>query len=375
MMKKKKIYIRTFGCQMNKRDSQVLAGALKMRGAELVDDWESADVVLFNTCAVRKHAEDRVFSILGLIAKKARARREDKIFGLLGCMAQEWRDKAFKKAPYMDIVCGPNDLYALVENLDEIIAGRKKALFVDSKQRVDEFYSDGAYFSEDAGHSFVVIMEGCNNFCSYCIVPYVRGRERSRPSEDIISEIKLLIDKEISKFTLLGQNVNSYSSDMTFLELLRAVSDIKGVEELSFVTAHPKDASIELFKLMAERENIKKYLHLPFQSGSNRILKLMTRNYTIEHYKELAMAYRDIVRGGYLSTDVIVGFPTETDEDFQATFDVMKDIRFETAYIFKYSPRPFSKASEMKDDVPQEVKEMRHKLLLDFQKSSAGRQA
>ena len=372
MMKNKKIYIRTFGCQMNKRDSEVLAGALKRRGAELVPDWESADVVLFNTCAVRKHAEDRVFSILGLIAKKARARGEDKIFGLLGCMAQEWKDKAFKKAPYLDIVCGPNDLYALVENLDDIVAGRKKALFVDSEQRVDEFYSDGAYFSEDNDHGLVIIMEGCNNFCSYCIVPYVRGRERSRPSNEIISEINLLIDKGISKFTLLGQNVNSYSSDLSFLELLKAVSDIKGVDELSFVTAHPKDASVELFKLMAERDNIKKYLHLPFQSGSNRILKLMNRNYTIEHYKELAMAYRDIVRSGYLSTDVIVGFPTETDEDFQATFDVIKEIKFETAYIFKYSPRPFSKASEMKDDVPKEVKEMRHKILLDFQTSGAG---
>ena len=365
----KKVYIRTFGCQMNKRDSEILAGALARRGAALVGDWQDADVILFNTCAVRRHAEDRVFSILGLIAKKIKARGQKKIIGLLGCMAQEWKGKAFKKAPYLDIVCGPNDIYKLIENLHSIIESKRKALFVDSDRRASEFYSDGAYFSEDPDHSFVIIMEGCNNFCSYCIVPYVRGRERSRPSKDILNEIKLLIKQGKSKFTLLGQNVNSYAGDIPFIELLKRASDIPGVKELSFVTCHPKDASIELFKLMAEMPNIKKYLHLPFQSGSNRILKLMNRGYTIERYIGLAKAFKEIVPGGYLSTDIIVGFPSESEDDFLATKAVLGQIEFGSAYIFKYSPRPYSKAADMTDDVAKEEKERRHKALLDMMRS------
>ncbi len=361
-----KIYIKTFGCQMNKRDSEILAGALMRKGAVLVDDWQDADVVLFNTCAVRKHAEDRVFSILGLIAKKTRDRGENRIFGLLGCMAQEWREKAFRKAPYLDVVCGPNDLFSLVENFDSILEKKQKLCFVDSEKRVDEFYSNGAFFSTSDEHAFVIIMEGCNNFCTYCIVPYVRGRERSRPSKDILKEIKILIDQGKKSFTLLGQNVNSYAGDMSFIELLDKASNIDGVQELSFVTSHPKDASLELFDLMAKKENIKKYLHLPFQSGSNRILKLMNRGYTIERYKELVLAYKEKVRSGYLSTDVIVGFPSETEEDFEQTKQVLEEIDFDCAYIFKYSPRPYSKAYEMKDDVPIREKERRHKVLLDM---------
>ncbi len=363
-----KVYIRTFGCQMNVRDSEILAGALIKKGMLIVDDWEDADVILFNTCAVRKHAEDRVFSILGLIAKKIKTHKQKKLIGLIGCMAQEWKDKAFKKAPYLDIVCGPNDIYTLIRYLPQLVESKQKALFVDSEKRADEFYSDGAYFSKDPEHSFVIIMEGCNNFCSYCIVPYVRGRERSRPSKDILYEINLLIKMGKSRFTLLGQNVNSYVSDILFIDLLRRVSDIKGVRELSFVTCHPKDANIELFKVMVERENIKRFLHLPFQSGSNRILKLMNRGYTIEHYIELIDAFRCIVPNGKLSTDVIVGFPTETEEDFLATKNVLEKVRFSSAYIFKYSPRPYSSASRFKDDVPREEKERRHNILLELQK-------
>ncbi len=352
---------------MNVRDSEILAGGLLKKGAKLVDNWEDADIILFNTCAVRKHAEDKAFSILGSIAKKSRKKALRQKFGLIGCVAQEHKESAFKKAPYLDIVCGPNDLYQLIDNLDALTESKNKLLFVDTKFRTDEFYYQGAWFSDETSHAYVTIMEGCNNFCSYCIVPYTRGREWSRPSKDILDEVKMLIDKGKSEFTLLGQNVNSYAGDISFTDLLDEVSGIKGVNKLSFVTSHPKDASRKLFEIIAQRDNINKCLHLPFQSGSDRILKLMNRGYTKEHYLRLAEDYKKIT-GGELSTDVIIGFPTETEEDFLETKTVLEKIRFKTAYIFKYSPRPRTPAAKLNDDVSKEEKERRHKILLDLQK-------
>ncbi len=367
-----KVYIRTFGCQMNKRDSEILAGALRKRGAELVQDWGEADVVLFNTCAVRKHAEDRVFSILGLLAKSARSKGQSKVFGLLGCMAEEWKENAFKKAPYLDVVCGPNDLYALVEHLEEIVSAKRRWAFLGSPHRRDEFYSEGAHFTSPdlpaEEPTFVIVMEGCNNFCSYCIVPYVRGRERSRPWKDVVEEVRMLVSAGRSSFMLLGQNVNSYAGGIDFPDLLDKVARIEGVRELSFATSHPKDAHRRLFEVMASHENIKPYLHLPLQSGSDRILKAMNRGYTYEQYLEKIATYRALVPNGYLSTDIIVGFPGETEEDFLKTRKALEEVRFDNAYIFKYSPRPFTKASEMKDDVPLKEKERRHQELLTLQK-------
>ncbi len=367
-----KVYIRTFGCQMNKRDSEILAGALRRRGAELVDDWEDADVVLFNTCAVRKHAEDRVFSILGLLAKSARSRGQRKVFGLLGCMAEEWKGDAFKKAPYLDLVCGPNDLYTLVEHLEDIVSAKRRWAFVGGERRSDEFYSRGAYFTVPTGESteptFVIVMEGCDNFCSYCIVPYVRGRERSRPWRDVVEEVRMLVSAGRFSFMLLGQNVNSYAGGMDFPDLLDRVARIEGVRELSFATSHPKDAHRRLFEVMASHENIRPYLHLPMQSGSDRILRAMNRGYTYEEYLEKIATYRALVPNGYLSTDIIVGFPGETEEDFLKTRRALEEIRFDNAYIFKYSPRPFTKASSLKDDVPLKEKERRHQELLTLQK-------
>ena len=361
-----KIFIKTFGCQMNFRDSEILAGGLQKKGAELVDNWEEADIVLFNTCAVRKHAEDRAFSILGSIAKKSRQKGLSKIFGLIGCVAEAYKENAFRRAPYLDIVCGPNDLYRLVENLGSLAQNKEKLLFTGAQARVNEFYR-GAWFSDETKHAYVIIIEGCNNFCSYCIVPFVRGRERSRPYKDILDEVKVLIDGGKNEFTLLGQNVNSYRAQIGFIELLDKVSKIEGVEKLSFLTSHPKDASRGLFEIMAQRDNIDKRLHLPFQSGSDRILKLMNRGYTKGRYLQLACDYKRIT-GGTLSTDVIVGFPTETENDFLETKSVLDGAGFDTAYIFKYSPRPHTPAAGLGDDVPKEEKERRHKILLDLQK-------
>ena len=371
----KTFYIKTFGCQMNFRDSEILAGGLIKRGAKLVDNWEDADIVLFNTCAVRKHAEDRAFSVLGSIAKKSRRKGMNQKFGLIGCAAEEYKEEAFKKAPYLDIVCGPNDLYHIVEGLDDLFGRREKFLFAGAEKRPDEFYQ-GAWLSGRDKHSYVTIIEGCSNFCSYCIVPYVRGRERSRPYKDILDEIKMLVDKGKSEFTLLGQNVNNYyykppasslRPPVNFVELLRMVEKIEGVEKIDFVTLHPKSTPKELFEFMASSKKVKKHLHLPFQSGSDRILKMMNRGYTKEHYLNLVYNYKKIT-GGELSTDVIVGFPTETERDFLETKGILEEVKFSTAYIFKYSPRPRTPAADLEDDVPKYEKERRHRELLDLQK-------
>ncbi len=372
MKKNGKVYIRTFGCQMNVRDSQILKGLLLSEGYNFTDNEHQADVIIFNTCAVRKHAEDRVFSLLGAIGKRKEKTGQPKAVVLMGCMAQEWKEQLFKRAPYIDIACGPNNVYDLPQILEKVLFSNITHIaLVDKPSRAEAFYRQGAWFVE-GDSAFVIVMEGCDNFCSYCIVPYVRGRERSRPWQDVVGEIKMLLDKGIKKFTLLGQNVNSYQGGINFPDLLDRVAKIKGVEELSFVTSHPKDACQALFEVMAAHQNIKKYLHLPLQSGSNRILKLMNRNYNYETYLEKVNLYRKIV-GGKISSDLIVGFPTETDKDFLSTLNAVKEIQYDSAYIFKYSPRQYTAASKMKDDVPQEIKEKRHAELLALQKQISQR--
>ncbi len=363
-----KVYLRTFGCQMNVRDSQLLKGLLLQEGFSLTDREQDADVVIFNTCAVRKHAEDRVFSILGGIGKRKERIGRPRVIALVGCMAEEWKERAFEKAGYLNIVCGPNDLYRLPLAIrNAFFSPDRRIVLVGSPSREEDFYRKGNWFVEGES-AFVIVMEGCNNFCSYCIVPYVRGRERSRPWQEVVSEVKKLVAQGVSKFTLLGQNVNSYQGGVDFPDLLEKVAMVEGVKSLSFATSHPKDATDRLFEVMARYPNIEKYLHLPLQSGSDRILKLMNRGYTFEDYRRKVDSYRQIVSGGKISTDLIVGFPTETEEDFQKTVEAVKSIGFDCAYIFKYSPRPFTKASMMGDDVPLEAKERRHQILLSLQK-------
>lgn len=348
----KKVFIKTYGCQMNVADSERMAGTLVRSGYELVKDEKSADVVLLNTCSVRALAEEKVFSKLGELGRR---KKEGLVIGVVGCMAQQYGDGIFKRAPYVDLVCGTYRFHKIGELVREAAARQ----VVDIECLEDDAL-DGSKRRGSSVCAWVPIMRGCNNRCSYCVVPYVRGPERSRPLEEIIDEISGLPHKEI---TLLGQNVNSYKSSADFVGLLQEVNKIEGLERIRFVTSHPKDASTELFKAIRELDKVCEYLHLPIQSGSNRILERMNREYTKEHYLRLISFLPDIA----LSADIIVGFPGETEEDFQDTLQLMKDVEFDSAFIFKYSPRPGTPAAKFIDDVPLEVKKERNQRLLKLQ--------
>ena len=364
----KKVFVKTFGCQMNVRDSEALSGLLRDAGFKLIDSQKEADVILFNTCSVRQHAEDRVWSEVGRIKKLKGANGNGKlIIGVIGCMAQNHKDGIFKRSSNVDLVAGPNDLLSVPLLIKDIIKEKAQALAVGTMEREQDFYVSDLRQEKD--HAYVVISEGCSNFCSYCVVPFVRGRLHSRSPKNIIVEIEQTINKGIKNITLLGQNVNSYKFEETnFIKLLYMVEKIEGLKEFSFLTSQPKDTSEELFIAMRDLKKLKKLLHLPVQSGSDRILEMMNRGYTSSHYKKLINTYRKIVNGA-LSTDIIVGFPTETEDDFKETHDLLKDAEFDSAYLFKYSTRPHTEAEKLTDDVPLKEKERRHKILLDLQKS------
>ena len=374
---KNKVFIKTFGCQMNSRDSEVITGLLTKAGYSLVDDAKAADVIIFNTCSVRQHAEDRVWSGIGRLTKLRVRRRESggtkkPLIGLVGCMAKHYGPAVFEHSPSVDFVVGPSDIHKIPEIINELSAlssnpltkdlFQKKIWETDGEIRPEEIYHTGNY--QDKEHAYVVISEGCSNFCSYCVVPYVRGPLRNRGRENIIREIKEAMDKGVTSITLLGQNVNAFAD---FTGLLKIVNGMEGLKEFTFLTSHPKDATKDLFKTMAECDKLKKVLHLPVQSGSDRILKLMNRGYTRRHYLELVKAYRGIIPYGCVSSDIIVGFPTESENDFRETYDLMKEVEFNAAYLFKYSPRPNTEAAKLPDDVPKEEKERRHRILLDYQ--------
>jgi tRNA-2-methylthio-N6-dimethylallyladenosine synthase len=366
---KRKVFVRTFGCQMNARDSEIIAGLLKAEGYRLTDSPKGADILLFNTCSVRQHAEDKVWSEIGTY-KYRDGHSKKRIIGLVGCMAQNYKEKVFSRAGNVDFVVGPND----IDKIPSIIKKLSDKKFFEAKiwetggiTRPGHMYHTGFY--EDKTHASVVISEGCSNFCSYCVVPYVRGALRHRDHKDILKEIEEAVGQGLTAITLLGQNVNAYRhGDVDFVRLLELVNKIEGLESFNFITSHPKDTSEALFKVMAGSDRLQKYLHLPVQSGADRILALMNRGYTRKFYLELADKYRRIVPGAVLTTDIIVGFPAETEEDFHQTYTLVKGAEFDAAFIFKYSPRPGTEAAKMADDVPRKEKERRHKLILDLQK-------
>lgn len=351
---------------MNVRDSEVICGLLRNMNYELTTNPAEADVVVFNTCSVRKHAEDKVWSELGKFKDKQR------IMGIVGCMAEAYKEKIFERAPYVDFVVGPNDIHKIPEIINSFKFPRsplteKKIFETEGVIRPEEIYHTGFY--ENKNHAYVVISEGCSHYCSYCIVPYVRGSLRNRPYKLILREIEEAVAQGITNITLLGQNVNAYQDDgVDFVRLVEEVNSVKGLEEFSFITSHPKDTSLDLFRAIADCEKLKKYLHLPVQSGSDRILKLMRRGYNLSFYLDLVNNYRKIVKGGILTTDIIVGFPTEKEEDFQRTYNLVKEVAFEASYVFKYSPRAYTEAEKFPDDVPREEKERRHRLILELQK-------
>ena len=355
---------------MNEHDSERVRDMLIQTGYALTETIENADVIIFNTCSVRRHAEDRVYGKVGTL-REIKAKRPGIIIGIIGCMAESRKEEIFTKLPVVDFLCGPADLDKIPSIINKIKhgAGRLACLEGFKSKRIPAFSVE-----RNAGHAgFVKIMEGCDNFCSYCIVPYVRGRERSRPPKDILEEIESLIKKGAKNITLLGQNVNSYGKGLKekidFVKLLKGIDKISRGASISFVTSHPKDAGMSLFKAMRELKSLSKNLHLPLQSGSDRILKRMNRGYAVAKYKKLVNEFRKTVKDATITTDIIVGFPGETEKDFSNTLNIVKEIKFDAAYIFKYSPRPFTKAGRFKDDVTLEEKERRHALLLGIQKN------
>ena len=359
-------YDQTFGCQMNFKDSEKLNGILEDIGY-VKADTEKADFVYYNTCTVRENANVRVYGRLGAL-KNYKKKNPEMVIAMCGCMMQEPEEQEKVKTTFkfVDVVFGTHNIFKLAELLYECLSGRKRVFDVWEKtdQIIEDLPSDRK-FGFKAG---VNIMFGCNNFCSYCIVPYVRGRERSRKPEDIVAEVKKLASEGVVEVMLLGQNVNSYGKNLenpiSFAKLLTMVEEVEGIERIRFMTSHPKDLSDELIEVMAHSKKICKHLHLPVQSGSSRILKLMNRKYTKEHYLTLVDKIRTAVPDIAITTDIIVGFPGETEEDFLETLDIVRKVRYDSAFTFIYSKRTGTPAATMEDQVPEDVVKDRFDRLL-----------
>lgn len=343
---------------MNVRDSEFVLGILIKEGFRKASSMEDADVIIFNSCSVRGHAEERLFNNIWQL-KKLKKKKPELVIGVMGCTAQSYKEKLLENIPLVDFVCGPGnegDLPGIVKN---ILKHRCPIVAID---KVSEKRPElNPRYRDTKPKALVSIGEGCNNFCSYCIVPYVRGRERSREQKDIVKEIEGLAKRGFTEVMLLGQNVNSYSG---FVKLLERLNKIKGIKLIRFMTSHPKDASEELFKAIGRLKKVDKRLHLPLQSGSDRVLKLMNRGYTQKKYMDVIKLFKKYVPKGSVTTDIIVGFPSETEKDFNDTLKVIKKCGFEGGFVFKYSPRPPAKSHLLKDDVSKEEKERRHEKAL-----------
>lgn len=369
--------IKTFGCQMNARDSEKILGILQTIGYEETDS-EQADLVLYNTCTVRENANLKVYGRLGQL-KRYKSKNPDMLTILCGCMMQEPEviERIKKSYRNVDIIFGTHNIFKLAELLAmRLFDQNAKRMIIDIWKDTTEIVEELPNSRKYSFKGGVNIMFGCNNFCSYCIVPYVRGRERSREPEDIIEEIKGMVADGVVEVMLLGQNVNSYGKTLehpiSFAQLLRQVEQIEGLERIRFMTSHPKDLSDELIEVMSKSKKICKHLHLPVQSGSSRILKLMNRHYDKEQYLALAEKIRKAVPDISLTTDIIVGFPGETEEDFQETLDVVRKVRYDSAFTFIYSKRTGTPAAVMEDQIPEDVvKDRFNRLLHEVQTISA----
>ena len=362
----KKFALETYGCQMNVADSELVEGILTNLGLEKTADYDEADAIFLNTCAIRENAETKVHSKLGNL-HKIKLNKPHLIIGVLGCMAQNLKDDLLKNKPYVDIILGPDSYRKIPELINRHVKDNKS--IVDTKLSKYEVYENLFPNRGDTFNAWVSIMRGCDKFCSFCIVPFTRGRERSRSVESIVEEVKKAVDQGFVEITLLGQNVNSYNFEgKSFSDLLLAVSDINGVKRIRYTSPHPQDINIELLEVMASRKNICNYIHFPMQSGSNEVLKRMNRTYTREHFYDMAMKIRKIMPNCGLSTDIIVGFPGETDEQFRETLDLMEAIKFNSAFTFKYSPRPYTKAEQFSDQISEQIKKIRLDEMLILQR-------
>ncbi len=367
-MDSKHYFIYTFGCAMNEYDTERIAAALESRGYIPSDQVDDSDFIVLNTCSVREKPQIKILSYLGQI-RLLKEKRPNMVVGITGCVAQQEGDKFLKNNKVVNFVMG-TDAIAHIDNIiDRALSGERFAdTSVDSKD-----FSISSFNRKDKIAANVTIMKGCNNYCSYCIVPYVRGKEVSRTPEEIINEIKSLVSHGVKEVCLLGQNVNSYGRNLKekvdFPDLLSMVNKIEGLERIRFVTSHPKDFSDKMIEAMASNDKVCRYLHLPLQSGSNSILKAMNRRYTYEDYKEKIIKARKVMPDIEFSSDFIIGFPNETEEDFQATMDAVKEIGYDRIFAFNYSPRPGTKAYDIEDNIPSEVKSERLNKLFALQDS------
>ena len=365
-------YVETYGCQQNEADSEKLRGYLAQSGYTIVASAEGADVVIMNTCAIREHAENRVFGNLGALTHTKRRHPEQKIF-LCGCMAGESRvsDRIKNSFPHVDGVFSTHHLWQFPEILYRVLSGGKRQFFIEDEP--GSIAEGIPQIRDNSLKAWVSIMYGCNNFCTYCIVPYVRGRERSRKPGDILAECRALVENGCREITLLGQNVNSYGKDlpggMDFSDLLQEIAQIPGDFLIRFMTSHPRDAGKKLFDTMAANPKIAKQLHLPFQSGSSRILKAMNRHYDREKYLELVGYAKSVMPELVLTSDVIVGFPGETEEDFSETLSLIDQVRYDSLFTFIFSPRAGTPAATMDDPTTKEEKNQRFDRLCALQNS------
>ena len=362
-----KYFIQTFGCQMNEHDSEIMAGMLAEMGMEAAESPEDASVIIFNTCSVRENADKRFFGTLGQVKKKKKAEPET-VVCVCGCMMQQQHviDTVKTKYPWVDIIFGTHNIHMLPKLVRNVMAERQRQIDVwpDGGEIVEGLPSKRLFECK----ALVNIMYGCNNFCTYCIVPYTRGRERSRKPENVIDEVRRLADDGVREVMLLGQNVNSYRGDdgTDFAGLIRRLQDVEGLERIRFMTSHPKDLSPDLIRAFRECGKLCKNIHLPVQSGSSRVLRLMNRRYDREHYMDLVRQLRDSVPEITISSDIMVGFPGETEEDFQDTLDLIGKVRYDSAFTFLYSPRKGTPAAEKEDQIPEEIKHDRFNRMVDL---------
>ena len=366
----KKYNIITFGCQMNEHDSETIAGMLQEKGCVETMSRDDSDITIINTCSVRENADKRFFGTLGQL-KKLKEKNPEYVACVCGCMMQQQHiiDTIKSKYPWVDIIFGTHNIHRFPELLEKVYSEKKKIAetFEDSDQIVEGLPAKRLYKHK----SFVNIMYGCNNFCTYCIVPYTRGREKSRKPEDIVREITGLVADGVKEVTLLGQNVNSYrgagesGSECDFADLIYMINDIEGLERIRFMTSHPKDLSDKLIQAFVDCDKLCNYIHLPVQAGSDRVLRRMNRKYTREKYLEVVERLRKAVPDIAISTDIIVGFPGETEEDFEETLSLVRSVKYDSAFTFLYSVRQGTPAAEYEDQIPEEVKHQRFDRLVD----------
>ena len=361
----RRVYIETYGCQMNVSDSELMTGVLTRSGHQIANRIEDADVILLNTCAIRENAETKVINRLKQLSHRKR-RQDDLILGVCGCMAQHLRTKLVEAAPYVDLVMGPDAYRDLPRAINSVANGDP---FINLRLDKTEDYADIAPIRKDGLRAWLTIQRGCDKMCTFCIVPFVRGRERSIPLPILVDDVKRLVDEAFKEIVLLGQTVNSYNDGKhNFADLLFAVSNVEGVERVRFTSPHPSDATDGMIDAMANCAHVCKHIHLPLQSGSTKILKKMHRTYTAEEYRALVTTMRERVPNLAISTDVIVGFCGETEQDFTETSDLMREIRYDWAFMFNYSPREGTLAHRsLNDDVSEEEKGRRLRTVIELQ--------